>query len=421
MFRFLHAADIHLDSPLRGLERYEGAPAERIRGATRNALENLVQLAVEQQVAFVLLVGDLYDGDWRDYNTGLFLAKEMTKLRKADISVFVVAGNHDAASQITRSLHLPENVTSLSTRVPETVQINELGVTIHGQGFPRRVVPEDLSKSYPEASPGLFNIGLLHTSVTGREGHDVYAPCTVEGLLSKGYDYWALGHVHQREVLHQDPWILFPGNTQGRHIRETGPKGCTLVTVEGGSVEAVEHRDLDVLRWAVCRVDAAGIERPEEAVERVRKVFEEELDGGEGRLLALRVEVEGACRAHAELLRDPARWVNEIRAAATDVSWGSLWVEKVKLRTRSLADLDDMVQREDALGDLLRYIGELDPCDDEVRSLTQELSDLRAKLPAELFQGEEALDWESPAGLREILDDLKHLLVPRLLSGGEGR
>ncbi len=126
MLRFLHAADIHLDSPLRGLERYEGAPVEEIRGATRRAFENLVDLAVSEKVAFLLLAGDLYDGDWKDYNTGLFFAAQMRRLDEAGIPVFLIAGNHDAASQITRSLRPPSNVTVLSTKKPETRLIEEL-------------------------------------------------------------------------------------------------------------------------------------------------------------------------------------------------------------------------------------------------------------------------------------------------------
>lgn len=418
MFRFLHAADLHLDSPLVGLERYEGAPVERIRGATRQAIENLVGLALEEEVAFVLLVGDLYDGDWKDYNTGLFLAKEMTKLRQAGIPVFGVSGNHDAANQITRTLRLPENVTIFPTRAPQTEVIEHLGVALHGQSFPRRAVPEDLSAAYPRARGGFFNIGLLHTSATGREGHDVYAPCTVAGLLAKGYDYWALGHVHRREVLHRDPWIVFSGNTQGRNSRETGPKGCSLVTVEDGRTESVEHRDLDVLRWAVCPVNASGTQTPEEVVSLVRRALEAVVERHEGRFLAVRVRVEGPCLAHRELLGDPSRWVSEIRAAATDLSWGGVWVEKVILATRPEADLEEMLRRDDALGDLLRYVQELDP--GEVGELTKEFSQLVTKLPREVFPGDGVLEWETADGLQQILEDVKNLLVPRLLAGGGG-
>ena len=177
MFTFLHAADIHLDSPQRGLERYEGAPVAECRGATRRALENLVDLAIAHKVAFVMIVGDLYDGDWPDYNTGLFFGKQMARLRDGGIRVFMIRGNHDAANKMTKDLRLVDNVRVLSTDEAETVLLDDIGVAIHGQSFATRAVTENLAKSYPPRRGGYFNIGLLHTCVDGREGHDPYAPC----------------------------------------------------------------------------------------------------------------------------------------------------------------------------------------------------------------------------------------------------
>jgi len=179
MVRFIHAADIHLDSPLLGLERYEGAPVDAIRGATRQSLQNLVNLACDEQVDLALIAGDLYDGDWKDYNTGLAFSSQMAKLREAGVRVFIVAGNHDAANQMTRRLRLPENVKMLSSREPETVVLDDLGVAIHGQGFDKQAVTDDLSIRYPDAVRGMVNIGLLHTCAEGREGHGRYAPCSL--------------------------------------------------------------------------------------------------------------------------------------------------------------------------------------------------------------------------------------------------
>ncbi len=260
MVRFLHTADIHLDSPLKGLEAHEDAPVEEIRGATRRAFDNCIDLAIEEAVDFLLIVGDLYDVDWKDYNTGLFFASRMGRLNRAGIAVFIVSGNHDAANQITRTMPLPDNVTFFSAKKPHSIQLNNLGVIIHGQSYPSRAVTENLALQYPQYESGFFNIGLLHTSLTGREGHEPYAPCSLDDLKSKGYDYWALGHVHQREIVAREPWIVFPGNIQGRHIRETGAKGATLVTVEDGRITDVQDYELDVLRWAICQVDLSSCE-----------------------------------------------------------------------------------------------------------------------------------------------------------------
>ncbi len=185
MFKFIHAADVHLDSPLRGLSRYESAPAESIRGACRRAFENLVDLAIEEKVAFVLLAGDLYDGDWKDYSTGIFLSRQVGRLGQHNISVFSVAGNHDAANKITKALDSPANMKIFSHRKVETLTPDDLPVSIHGRSFGARHIDENLVSSFPVGDKNEFNIGLLHTSLDGREGHAVYAPCSVDDLRSK--------------------------------------------------------------------------------------------------------------------------------------------------------------------------------------------------------------------------------------------
>jgi exonuclease SbcD len=416
MVKFLHSADIHLDSPLRGLERYEGAPVEEIRGATRQAFDNLVDLAIEEDVSFVLLAGDLYDGDWKDYNTGLYFVDRMARLRDAGIKVFIIAGNHDAASQITRHLRLPDNVTTFSTRHPQRVVLDDLGVAIYGQGFANRVVTEDLSCAYPPGDPQLFNIGLLHTCLDGKTGHEPYAPCTVDGLRSKGYQYWALGHVHKREEVSQEPWIMFPGNTQGRHIRETGPKGCTLVNVENREVSQLEHRDLDVLRWTPCAVEVTNDDTVDDVYAQVRRALQDTLEGAEGRPVAVRLIVGGACHVHSQLRAETEHWTQEFRALATSLGGAGLWLEKVILKTRPHVETENIMSREDALGGLLRAIGDLELDNDASAELANEIAALRRKLPAELLSGDDRYDPTEMAQLTVALEDVKELLVMRLLA-----
>jgi len=417
--KFVHAADIHLDSPLHGLERYEGAPVEELRGATRRAFDNLVELAIGEGVSFVLLAGDLYDGDWKDYNTGLYFIQRMERLREAGIRVFIVAGNHDAASQITRQLRLPDNVTLFSTSKPETIVLDELGLAVHGQGFARREVTEDLSSAYPQANPNLFNIGLLHTCLDGKPGHAPYAPCTVDGLRTKGYDYWALGHVHSREVVSQDPWVVFPGNIQGRHVRETGPKGCTLVTVTDGEVSAVEHHDLDVLRWTRCTVDVTNSASLDDIREQVRDALQQALDDAGERPVAARLVLQGISPVHTTLHSDSVHWVQEYRALASGLGGAGLWLEKVAIETRQAVALDELLERDDALGGLLRAIDELEMDASGVEELAAEVADLRQKLPPELLGGEDRYDPTDPRYLAGLMEDIKELLVHRLVSSGD--
>jgi DNA repair exonuclease SbcCD nuclease subunit len=414
MIKFIHTADIHLDSPLRGLESYEGAPVDSIRGATRQAFKNLVEFAISEEVNFILIAGDLYDGDWKDYNTGLFFASQMSKLREADIRVFIVSGNHDAASQISRQLRMPDNVRIFSPKKPETIIIDELDIAIHGQSFAKQAITEDISAAYPDAITGHFNIGLLHTSTTGREGHEAYAPCTIEGLISKGYDYWALGHVHKREILHEDPWIIFSGCIQGRHIREIGEKGCTLVSVDDRHIIEVEHKEIDVLRWDIRSVDCSEAESVGDVVDLVSAVVSEEEGKNNGRPMALRLIITGNSKAHAGLIANPEQCINDIREIATDISNGDIWIEKVNIKTAAQIDLEEMRNRDDAIGKLLRSINNLSIDQDALSNMMDEFSDLKRKLPVELKQGEDPINLDDPEKLKEIIADVKQILFARL-------
>jgi predicted phosphodiesterase len=416
--KFVHAADVHLDSPLSGLERYEGAPVEEIRGATRRAFENLVDLALEEEAAFVLLAGDIYDGDWKDYNTGLFFTHQLARLQEGGVRAFVVAGNHDAASQITKVLRPPPNVHLFSTRSPESVVLDAFGVAIHGQGFPTRSVTEDLARAYPLGDSQLFNIGLLHTSLDGRPGHQPYAPCTLDGLRSRGYQYWALGHVHKREVVAENPWVVFPGNAQGRHAREAGPKGCLLVTVEDGQVQKVEFRALDVVRWVTCAADLTGVGSLDEVYERVSGELRAAVGEAEGRLVASRIRLAGACPVHGRLRSDREQLVNECRALATGIAANNLWVEKVVIDTCQAESEVTALGRDDAFGGLLRSIRDLELDPQRLSDLASDFADLAAKLPVELRAGEDAFDPMQPALLRGYLEDVKALLLERLLRQG---
>lgn len=337
MFRFVHCADLHLDSPLRGLAAKEGAPIDAIRGATRRALENLVKLCIVEQVAFVVIAGDVYDGDWEDYSTGLFFQSQMVRLREHGISVFIIKGNHDAASLITRRLTMPDNVVEFPVDHPDTAFLEAYKVAIHGQGFAVRAVTDDLSLGYPAPCPGYFNIGVLHTCAEGREGHESYAPCKVTNLIDKGYDYWALGHIHKREVLYERPWIVFPGNLQGRHIREAGAKGCTLVTVNGRDVQ-LEPRELDVLRWLVCEVDLSGVQTPQAGLAMVEASLVDLADAHAGYPLAVRVILKGETPLHDMWVGDPEQVDSEIRAAAMMAAGERMWLERVQTLTVAPTD-----------------------------------------------------------------------------------
>ncbi len=415
MFRFLHAADIHLDSPLKGLEVYQDAPVDQIRGAARRAFDNLVDVAIQEEAAFIILAGDLFDGDWKDYNTGLYFINRMGLLGEAGIQVFIVSGNHDAASQISRALHLPDNVRLFSHKKAETIILDDLNVAIHGQSFPSRIVNEDLTQYYPQGEYGLFNIGLLHTALTGRPGHEPYAPCTLDALRSKGYQYWALGHVHQREEISREPWAIFPGNIQGRHIRETGAKGCTMVTVDEGQVREIEHHDIDVLRWALCRVDLNECETQEECLDRVRQSLEEELARAEGRPIAVRLVLEGVTSLHGNLHEKSFHWMEEFKGIAASLI--EAWIEKTIFRTHKKASPEEVSVEGSSISVLIRAVEDLSLESQGLTDFIPEFERLRSKLPPDLLMDEDPFNLQEE-DMETLCEDVKELLMGKMLRQG---
>ena len=384
-FRFVHAADIHLDSPLKGLANYDARAAERIRTATREAFDNLIAQVIDEEASFFIIAGDLYDGDWRDYQTGLFFIQQMGRLAKVHIPSFVLYGNHDAESQITRRLTLPENVKTFSSRRPETFQLKNLGVALHGQSFRQRDIVDNLVPDYPEPISSMFNIGVLHTSIGGMGGHANYAPCTLYELETKGYNYWALGHVHQCNILHERPHVVFPGNLQGRHIRETGPKVSFLVTVEEGEVTELVQLQADVVRWALVSVPVDGCDRTVDVIDRVRDAIEKAvIRDADGRLLACRIEITGQTEINSQLLASRKHLLAEARAAALGLGDEVAWVEKVIVSTQPMLNAVTLRDREDALGELQRLLDNVGEDATLMERLDADIGELVRRLPHEV-------------------------------------
>lgn len=325
----------------------------RIRRATRDALVNMVDFAREKQVAFVLLAGDLYDGDWRDWRTGQFLVQQLGLLVRDGIEVVAISGNHDADQVLTRKLPIPG---LLSADEPGTRLLGHVPVAVHGQGFSVPAIRTNLALGYPAPVDGLFNIGLLHTAC-GSSAHENYAPCTVEDLVRRGYDYWALGHVHTRAELSRDPWIVFPGNLQGRHINEEGARGATLVTVQDGRIVSAEHHPLDVLRWQRLAVDATKATGQEVVLHQVRLSLENALIAAQGRLLVVRITLSGECQAHADLVKSSDETLNQVRGVAAELATtDELWIESVVIATQPALDLEAMRAQPGAIGSLIEAL-----------------------------------------------------------------
>ncbi|MCW1841455.1 metallophosphoesterase family protein [Prosthecomicrobium hirschii] len=407
-FTFLHAADLHLGSPLAGLAGRDLSVARRIALAGREAFSALVDRALDEKVAFVLLAGDIYDREWQDNAIGLFFNKEVARLHRDGIPVFMIRGNHDAASVVTRTITLPQSVGQFSTRKAETLRLDALRVAVHGRSFPDRAVEENIALDYPDPIPGWFNIGLLHTSLDGRPGHAPYAPCSLSDLRSRGYDYWALGHVHEHEVVATDPHVVYPGNIQGRSVRECGAKGAVLVDVEDGRVVDLRRILTARAEWAMAAVDLTGIGEGTGLLAAVEAAVAQHLPADRETMLVLRVTLTGATALHLGLSAHPETLRTEIQAAADRVH-GDVWVESVKLATREPASSVAGPVDTASFGALLARIG-AEPAFRE--RIAGEIAIVSAKLPP--IEGAPPLADD----LHAIVEEARALVLGRVAGPG---
>ena len=418
--KFIHTADLHLDSPLRGLSAYADAPAERLRTATRDAFHNLVTQTIDEQVDFMVIAGDVYDGDWKDFNTGLFFVRQMGRLRHAGIPVYLLYGNHDAESEMTRGLELPDNVYVFSSRKAETFRIEDKKVALHGRSFKVAATTENLLPSYPEPEIGWLNVGVLHTALEGNAEHAKYAPCSVAELQAKGYQYWALGHVHEHWIQRGDTTIAYPGNLQGRHIRELGARGALLVTAEDGEITEVDRLEVDVLRWQALEIDITAVPDLRSAVRLVGQAMEKLLETTPTYLpLALRVVFKGRSAAHAALVVDEGQLRQEVIAQAVALNADRIWIEKVRVASEALVIAHSTADEEaqGALAELenLALSAKDDP--DFVRSLQADWQALLEKLPHDVLQASPYLSMLRQDPLAQVSDRIQQatpLLMARV-------
>ena len=410
--KFVHCADVHLDTPLQGLAQYSGAPVNEIRNATRRAFEKVLDVALSESADFVVIAGDLYDTGLKSFESALFFNRQMARLKDAGIDVYLIHGNHDAASKLIKQLRPPSNVHVFRANEPQTFRDDKLRLAVHGQSFATANITQDLAVNYPQPVSGFFNIGVLHTNLSGISEHANYAPCSLETLKNKGYQYWALGHVHNRQVLCTDPYIVYPGNIQGRHGKEQGEKSCELVTVSDTGTVSIETIFTSIVPWFAADIDASDCQTADEVYEKLRTQIGGLISQANERVAAVRLHIRGTTDAHAELSRDLEQVRNEAISIANECGNGLLWVERVQVSTSPRLNRDELLNRDDPIGEVVRIMATLrqDPA-----SLANwdAIVDLQKKLPSELTDGAEPLKLDGPM-LTTAIDEAEGVLLSRL-------
>ncbi len=354
-FRFVHTADIHLDSPLKSLALRDPALADLVGDATRRAVQRIVDLCLSEAVDALLVAGDMYDRDQTSMKTARFLAEQFRRLTEAGVRVFVIRGNHDHGARITSGLTLPDGV-HLFGKQPGCEVVERKGgmpIAIHGLSFPSEKAPESLLPKFGKPRPDSVNIGMLHTSLGGSPGHSVYAPCTAAELRDVGFRYWALGHIHKRSVIEGATTIVMPGMPQGRDINEDGPKSVTLVTVADDGSLTLEERVVAGAVFQRVEADVSGVEDMREALDRVAGRVRDIGAGMAAENMIARVRIAGATPLAWRLRRDVDSVRDEI---AQQLGAGrGLWIEMVETVAR---DVGSGGQATGAVAELSRLAAE---------------------------------------------------------------
>ncbi len=421
--KFVHAADLHLDSPFHGIG--SEAPdyvVDTLRRATFDAYENIVELCLRERGDALLVAGDIYDGADRSLRAQLKFVEGLGKLDEAGVRSFVCHGNHDPLDGWEARLALPPGCVRFGPAVTgEPVFPDDPGrATVYGISYPRREVRENLAPQFAEvgADHG-FGIGLLHANVGGNPAHDSYAPCSVADLAAIGLDYWALGHVHTRQTLSPArPTVVYPGNPQGRHPLETGARGVYLVEVNDYGGVTLDFRPADAVRWASMEADIAGLDTEQELLDAVNYRADSALEEAEGRPLIVRLTLTGRGPLHRWLRRPDA--LPDIREQLNGRYAGArvwLWCERIRAATASPVDREQAALREDFAGDLARLCGDLRENPSELEKLRGLLRLLYVNSNARQFLGSSALP--SLDELRDLLSAAEDQCLAALVNENE--
>ena len=358
-FRFIHAADLHLDSPFTGIRA--AAPenaAKALYSATFDSYRNIIDLCVAEQVDALLVAGDIYDGADRSLRAQRAFIEGLQRLDAAGIRSFVCHGNHDPLDGWEAQLSYPDGCHRFGAdfeAVPVFPDEPERAL-VYGISYPTRDVYENLVQRLVEVESSAFTIGLLHANVGTNTGHAAYAPCSLDDLVRSGIDYWALGHVHTRQVLHEPaPTVVYPGNSQGRHPNESGARGVYLVEVDAAGAVSLQFHATDTVRWERASIDISGMETEQDLLNEIDDAVQNLQDGAQGRSVVARITLNGRGQLNQSLRRPNA--VGDILEVVNEEWAGQqpfVWCERIEDETGAAIDREALRAGEDFLAEVLR-------------------------------------------------------------------
>lgn len=396
-FSFAHVADLHLDTPFSGLASLNDELAARLKNASLDAWDRVVQGCLDHTVDFVVIAGDVYDSDSASVRAQLRFKDGVDRLCAEGIRVMVVHGNHDPSGGRWPAVQAwPQDVTIFGTSEVEHVEVrrgDELLAVVSGISFPERHVKENLSRRFRRTEHDAYHVAVLHTNVDGDAAHGVYAPCSLQDLIDSRHDYWALGHIHARRVLREHgPAVVYSGNIQSRHPGETGEKGFAVVQVQGGDT-TLRWVETDSWRFHEVDCDVSALGSVEEIVVQLCREGERLASD---RPAVLRARIGGSTALHATLSRSASSLLEGLR----DLASRDLWWDHLRVSTRPPFDREVRAQGEDFTADLLRQVDRAD-APALVSGLLRELQGAAALSKVGHHLDLESLLAEAPELLRE--------------------
>jgi DNA repair protein SbcD/Mre11 len=362
---FVHAADLHLDSPFTGISGIDPELGERLAKATFQVYEAIIELCMDEEVDFLLIAGDVYDSADKSLYAQVKFIEGLRRLETAGIQVFICHGNHDPLDGWSASLTWPENVHIMSGGGAEVVEFKKEGetaATIVGMSYPTQHIMKNLVKDFPRKEDNWpFTIGLLHCSVGSNPEHDPYAPCTLQDLRELNYDYWALGHIHTPSIVCKEaPIVIYPGNPQGRHPGETGARGCFVVDVSSGGDTSIRFIETDSVRWHIREISIEGLEKEGELIESLQSQLDDIREKSGGRSAICRFILKGRGPLHYVLSQE-GFLEDLLRLLREGENWSRqfIWIERIENETLFPVERELLLKREDFVGDLVKIVEDL--------------------------------------------------------------
>lgn len=406
-FKFIHAADLHIESPYKGVSQMNDSLGKSLVEHGVKAYDQLIQTALDEQIDFLLIAGDSFDSESGSLSAQYRFVRGLERLNKAGIPVFIITGNHDPLSSWSTHFKLPNNVVLFEADEVQQHSVVENGeklAEIYGVSYGKKEEFNPLAKQFLRNDSAPFSIGLLHGTIAGNEAHTPYCPFDLDTLRASNMDYWALGHIHKREVISEhNPMVVYPGNIQGRHFNETGEKGCSLVTVEHGKVTQHDFISLSDIVYEYINLEVNEMESLSDFFKVIHEVKTEKTLQNKSYLL--RIRLKGKSELHPVFSNH-----SEMESLTKELNDENVYqdrfvfIDKFINESYPEIDLEARKQSSDFIADLLVRFEELESDENASKNLISEIMEEinSTKLGRELKK----TDFDE-----EILNDIQQLLT----------